>query len=537
MNPYYKILFVLQFALFCSISKGQTVYVDVANKSVYDFLDEMANDGYIKINSVIKPYTRLFVAEKLSELKLEEDQLNKRQKAELDFYLKDFNKELLPAKYPNKRFDLFYYKDSLFSMTINPIIGGQLWKNENGINYHRYYGAEAFAYMGKHLGIYASLRDNTEKTQLADTGIISLRNGGKYRGGDYSEMRGGITWNWKWGTLALVKDYNQWGNSYRYPNILSSKAPSFAQLKLQLRPASWFEFNYVHGWLVSEVVDSSRSYNYNGIQRDVYFGKYITANMFTFIPWKKLNISVGNSVVYSDQGSNPAYFIPVFFYKSVDHTYNGNTNTAGQNSQMFFDISCRLIPKTHFYYSMFIDVLSFSSVLDKARNANHWSMLGGMRYSNFLPNLSLSLEYVRNNPLVYKNDNLTTLYNSNWYNLGHYLGDNAREIYGSLDFKPVKNLKLTGWYSLAQKGPDYKYDRKDNPVTGIPNALGKTFMTSVEWEQTQIGFQAQYQVLNDFSIFIEAQKQDVSGNYQRYNSSYYQGNTLTISFGMNYGFN
>jgi hypothetical protein len=196
---------------------------------------------------------------------------------------------------------------------------------------------------------------------------------------------------------------------------------------------------------------------------------------------------------------------------------------------MFFDISSRLIKNTHMYYSMFLDVLSFSTVFSKTTNANHWSMIGGIRYSNIIPNLNLTLEYVRNNPLVYKNDDII-LYNSNWYNLGHYLGDNASEIYCEIDYKPVAMLNLKAWYSVAQKGPDYKYTRRTSDVWGKP------FMESIEWEQQQIGLRAQYQVLNNFLIFIEAQKQDVSGNYQRYNSDYYQGNTLTWSFGMNFGF-
>ena len=198
-------------------------------------------------------------------------------------------------------------------------------------------------------------------------------------------MRGGLTYSWEWGTVSLVKDYIEWGNSYRYPNIFSAKAPSFAQLKLHLKPVSWFEFDYFHGWLVSEVIDSSRSYNYNGVERNVFHNKYIAANMFTFIPWKYLYFSVGNSVVYSDQNLNPAYFIPVFFYKSVDHTYNAATNSAGQNSQMFFNINSRLIPKINIYYSMFVDVLSFKTLFNEEEHANHWSMQGGIKVTNISP--------------------------------------------------------------------------------------------------------------------------------------------------------
>jgi hypothetical protein len=529
------ITFIIIFFTLTTNSSGQVVFQDVSNNAIYEFLDELANQQIIQINSAIKPYSRRFIAESLQKAATYKGELSQRQQEEIEFYLRDYNKELKIGKFENKRFDIFYYRDSLFTISINGILGAQGWSNENGINYHRWYGAEVFSYAGNHLGIYASLRDNSEKIPLADTGYINLRHGGKYRSGDYSEMRGGFTYSWKWGHVALVKDYIEWGTSYRCPNIISSKAPSFAQFKLQITPVDWFEFNYVHGWLVSEVVDSSRSYNYNGIQRDVFHSKYFAANMFSFKPWRKLNFSLGNSIVYSDQ-LNPAYFIPIFFYKSVDHTYNAATNTAGQNSQMFFDISSRLLPKTHMYYSMFLDVMSFSTLTNKEKHANHWSMLGGIRISNLLPNTSLTLEYVRNNPLVYKNDNSTTLYNSNWYSMGHYLKDNAQELYIAIDFRPLKTLHIKTWYSLAQKGPDYTYDRDLDPETGISMVLGKTFMESVEWEQQEIGISANYQLLNDLFLFGDIQKANRSGAYERYNSPYYWGNTLTYSFGLNFGF-
>jgi hypothetical protein len=524
----YLILILLLFGI--SQTKGQTVYQDVSNKAIYEFIDELANEQFIIINSAIKPYSRRFIAEKLQEASEKQDQLNKRQQKDLDFYLCDYNKELIIGIYDNKRFDIFYHSDSVFSMTINGILGAQGWNNENGINYHRWFGAETFGYVGKHVGIYASLRDNTEKIRLADTNVLTIRHGGKYRAGDYSESRGGITLSWKWGTIGLVKDYIEWGTNYRYPNIVSSKAPSVAQIKLHLYPTDWFEFCYFHGWLVSEVVDSSRSYNYNGVQRNVYHGKYMAANMFIFKPWQKLNLGFGNSIIYSDIGVHPAYLNPLMFYKSVDHTYNGATNTAGQNSQMFFNLSGRFLPKTHLYYSMFIDVMSFGTLFDKEEHANHWSMQGGVKISNILPNTSLTLEYTRTNPLAYKNDNLTTLYNSNWYNLGHYLGDNARGVYLALDIKPLSQLYISLWYALNQKGPDYPYVRENEKVLGIP------YMESIEWEQQLIGLKGSYQFLNDFFIFAEIEKQDITGNYERYNSEYYWGNTLTLSFGLNYGF-
>ncbi len=65
---------------------GQVVYESVQRTNIYDFLDELANEKLISINSVVKPYSRTFIAEKLQEASEQKDQLSKRQQQEIEFY-------------------------------------------------------------------------------------------------------------------------------------------------------------------------------------------------------------------------------------------------------------------------------------------------------------------------------------------------------------------------------------------------------------------------------------------------------------------
>ncbi len=58
-----KLLFLLLFPL---IINAQVVYEHISRKSIYDFLDELSNAKLIEINSAIKPYSRIFIAEKLA---------------------------------------------------------------------------------------------------------------------------------------------------------------------------------------------------------------------------------------------------------------------------------------------------------------------------------------------------------------------------------------------------------------------------------------------------------------------------------------
>ena len=91
---------ILIFAIFSIIQimnmnlYSQEVTQSVSNTGIYEFLDELANKQIIEINSAVKPYSRLFISQRLKEAEEKKDQLNPRQQKELDFYLLDFGKEL-----------------------------------------------------------------------------------------------------------------------------------------------------------------------------------------------------------------------------------------------------------------------------------------------------------------------------------------------------------------------------------------------------------------------------------------------------------
>ncbi len=168
---------------------SQEVYYHTSNNNIYEFLDEFASLGVIDINTTIKPYSRIFIANKLNEIQKSDYAFNKRQQGELNFYLKDFNKELMLNKDFDKRFDILYYKDSLFTFSVNAILGIEYFVNDSSSFYHRWGGAEAFSYAGK-WGFYASLRDNHESEFLSREDFLTQRMGANYKyndgGGDFS---------------------------------------------------------------------------------------------------------------------------------------------------------------------------------------------------------------------------------------------------------------------------------------------------------------------------------------------------------------
>ena len=536
---YTFLTFIICFLI--QVVSAQEVYQPVSS-SVYEFLDELAGIGAVDLNSVVKPYSRILIAEKLSEATADTNELNKRQQKELEFYLRDFNKELEPEKNFKKRIDLFFYKDSLLTITVNPILGFEYYSNENGNAYHRWNGAEAYGTIGRHFGFSASLRDNGISEDLFGPEFLIQSPGANYKVNqgknntrtDYSEMKGGISYSWEWGSIALLKDNFIWGNNYNGSNIFSGRQPSFAYLSFKLHPVKWLNFNYIHGWLISEVIDSAATYSVNSQARRIYRDKYLAANMYTITPFKRFNISFGNSIIYSDYGVQPGYLIPFFFYKSVDHTYNGTgSNNLGQNSQMFFDISSRQIKKLHLYSSLFIDEIHISKILKKEEHTNIVSVKAGFKLFNVLvPNTAFTFEYTRSNPWAYQHQIATTSFESNNYNLGHYLEDNAEEIYVEFIVKPIRGLHFIVSYTQARKGEEVAYQ----VINGSANVKGLPFIENTIWSNKTGRIKVNYEVINDGYLYAEYVNGYNVGAIESYTPELFRNNTNTLTLGMNYGF-
>ncbi len=549
----YLILFLIGFSF---QNQAQSIYQHTSKHTIYDFLNEASTQKIIDINSAIQPYTRSFIADKLLEINGKKEGLNKRQQKELEFFLKDFNKEIKRKEFneeynsqkffskktwfhrnENKRLDAIFYSSNKFQVTVNPIVGIDFLVSDK--IYRRYYGGEINSYLGKGFTAYFSFRDVSENEELIDPNYFNTISVGVNRPNreksvtDFSEVRGGITYSWKWGTVGLIQDQFQWGNSYQNSNIFSGNFPAIPHLKLQVKPVKWLEFNYIHGWLNSNVIDSTRTYTTaNGSTRNIYRRKAIAANMFTVKPIKGLHLSFGNSTIYSDSAFNPAYLIPFFFYRSVDHAQSNQSNTAGQNGQLFMDVSSRNIPYVHLYGTIFIDELKFSTVFDKEKQRNQLGFkIGVASYNIAKTNLGIVVEYTRSNPYAYQHGLESTTFANNGYNLGHYLRSNAEEFLLELNYKPISKLKCKLHFLSIRKGRDnYGYSQGFGGFSGIP------FMETVRYRQKEFGLTIQYEILHDIHAKGSLIFSNITDETESYTPEFQRGKNTFASLSLNWGF-
>lgn len=530
--------------------KAQYIPVHRGESEIYLFLEEMYTQGFIDINTAIKPYSQQLIATKLNEISSQPEQLNNRQKSDLAFFLHQYSPATATAtasaayllgfsvkpkikwdKHSGRRWDMLYYRDSLFTLRINPIYGQQYWRRDDGeTNVWRWNGAEAEATVGKHWGFYGNLRDNYQKDWQWKEEYFTQWTGIPHKPDGSSETRGGITYAWKWGNIGLVKDHFEWGTNQHGANIFSGRTASFPHLRLNIYLGGWFEFNYIHGQLVSDVVDSVNSYyTTGGIYRSVMRDKYISANLFTAKPTRWFQFSLGNSVIYSDR-DYWAYWIPFAFYKSIDHTLNSmyKVGSSGQNSQMFFDMSLRPAKYLRLYGTLFVDELQLARIKDPQRH-NFISWKGGFNLSGFLlRDVDLGGEYTVTSPMTYTHNVATTTFETNSYNLGHYLVDNSREYFLRLRYKPLRQLNMEVSYTLAEHGTDTDYATEDPPDT-------HDWLNTITWKQATVSFRTSWQAVHAARIWLEAFHQSTTGNVELHSPLFTWGNHWYVSIGAGFG--
>lgn len=608
---------LLSFFIFhLSPSYAQRIPQALEYTEIYDFLEELTTDGIIRSNAAIKPYTRDAIARMLAEAQTKDSLLNRRQRDDLQFYMQDYALELdtLPTYYSYGHRHVTQWKtnvsnlsladpslhiltkNKIFKMRVRPILGMDLTYNTKGLLQHRWYGVDIQMDIAKHLSIWGSIRDNSWGglgvngskihfgwTRVGDrmVGTPALNNipGVQYKeanyGGDFSDSRGGISLYTWWGSVGIQRERIQWGDAQHCSNILSAHNPAVPMFTIQLTPCKWFQFDYFHAWLPSNVIDST--YYYVERQEEDVFqreyrpqNKFMAANMFTFMPIKYIQFSFGNSIIYAERSVQAQFFIPFAFFKSLDHLFTKGVNSENQNSQVFASISIRPTDHLRLYGSFFLDEFKFARLKPSNPEHNPISYLVGFNWSGWpVKGLSLRGEFMRAYIACYTHSIKVLDYTSNSFNMGHYMGDNAQSIFLQLAYRPTRSLRLTLDFTQDTKYRAFDYVRKNIAGTRIPDPIiaQKPFSEKI-WRNNQLRFRAIYEVFNncyahvDFTYsniraytpsspriegedrgwYADGSSMELAGDelkkyyLDKYTPAYLQGSKFTFTCGLSFGF-
>ena len=588
---------------------AQNIPVPLTQTRLYDFIDELLTDGIVVRQTAVRPYTRKQIADMLVEAQAADTLLNRRQQKDLAFYLNEFALErdtmvdnhVQYTDHSTYNLSLadpqFSYRkaDSMFKMRLRPILGADVMANKRGVLLQRWWGAELQMDIANHLSIWGSLRDNSwsgdwlnkeyypddnarmrgarihygaSGVQPALTPLAGVQYKEANYGGDFSDSKGGISlYSW-WGSICIQRENIRWGDAYHSSNILSGRAPAVPMVSLQLTPCEWFQFDYFHAWLVSNVIDTSYYYLEHSTKPGTPItnyrpmNKFMAANMFTFTPVKQLSFSLGNSIVYAERNVQAAYFIPIAFYKSLDHLLTKGIASQNQNSQAFASLSVRPVDHLQIYGSFYLDEFALKRLKPSNKENNPISYLVGFHWGGWpVKGLSLKGEFMRSYIACYTHSIDALTWASNSYNLGHYMGDNAQSIYVELAYRPARGLLVKMSYTNDTKYNSYAYLRiyrgKDGVIRdgGIAETISQKPFDKVIFRNDVLRWDGVYEVHPNMYMTLTLEynhargfdntktdviKSEDIGNAQyyldKYMPLYQQGKNFTVSAAFSFGF-
>jgi len=546
----YILLFIL--VIFINI-KAQVVY-EPLHKDVYEFLSRLAQKGIIEFNDQVKPLPRKYIAEKLLEAECDKC-MTSLEKEELEFYKSDYSNELsfirgdllskkigFFQKDSKERSRFFFYNDDLFKLNISPILGVKAGLRDGESLTHFWNGINLHGYVSSYIGFSFDFRDNTESGKTIDkfkqftsiTGVNARTNFNMYQYSEnkmeYSEVKTSISANWSWGNFTIGKEFFEWGYGEGGRLVLSRKSPSFPFIRLNIHPVRWLSFDYIHAWLSSDIIDSSDIYlTSTGNERFHFREKYLASHSFTIYPLKGLSISLGESIVYSDK-IEVLYLMPFMFFRLADHYISRHFNAAGSNAQLFFAVSSRdHLKNTHLYSTLFIDEITLNGILDAKKQRNQLGFtLGSSVVDLPINDLKITLEYTKIYPFVYTHYVPTTTYQNASYILGHWMGNNADQLYTSLNYRFIRGLQATVWGQYIRKG------EPGNAIQQLTQQPQPPFLFGLRTNYSYFGLSVSYEFIHE--LFIKGELQFMNASFEQTDKSFIDSNLtegyLSIYYGL-----
>lgn len=489
----------------------------------------MESKRLIYIQDVAKPLTRLEIAKFLMlvdsskpgvyQPSAERKDLTAVEQQQLDWFKEEFWYELRKLGYDvsflGERWNLYTIRTEELNLELNAVLGGKAQFNKGGAFTYRYSnGLTFFGYFKDVVGFYFNFHDNREqgdrvdftRALTPDQGIVVVKGGFPENYIEFDKFDGHVSLNLGRLQIEVGKDVNVWGHGYRGQLILSAKPPSYPQVKLNVRLTDWLNFTYIHAWLFSDVVDSVMTYKTglsaslgSGYDRKIYRDKYFASHIIeaTIIPG--LDISLGESIIYSDKTPQLIYLIPIMFFRAADHYNRGQ-----DNSQFFMDVKANLIKNVGFYGTLFIDEITMERIFDRDKARNQLGFqIGTLVVNPLVDDLNFRAEYTRILPWVYSNYIPADTYENNGYTLGHWIGQNADDLYLEANYYPFRSLKLSAYYEKFRKGGQkdiyYQYV--------VPSQL---FLYGPVRRQDDVGLILRFEPLRDLFATLSARFTTVS---------------------------
>ena len=457
-------------ALFSLFAHSQSVYLPLDHKHA-QFLNRidilMQDNPYLNL-STIKPYDRrptveaALAADSTADLttvdrhNLQSLLMNSSEWHNGDQSSFLSKKNLWNTIYKYKA-NLFQVDEKDFFLAVNPVIQFQQSK-EIGNDQRIFLNARGVTLRGliaRRVGFYTSLVENLERTPLfvqdytrQTRAIPGAGRFYKYKstGADYSDARGGITFNAaQYINFQFAYDKNFIGNGYR-SLFLSDFGSSYLFLKINTR--IW-KLNYQNIFM-----ELNPQFPQAVRDRDLLLDKkYASIHHLSVNATRWLNLGLFEAVVFGRKNHfDFSYLNPIIFLRTAE-----KQNNSPDNGIVGFDFKANIGKKAQAYGQLMFDELIIKELVKGSGwFGNKYGVQLGGKYINVfnVDNLDMQAELNLVRPFTYTHYDSVSGYSHYNQPLAHPFGANFIEVVGIVRYQPLPKLTTAARLIAWKQGVD-----------------------------------------------------------------------------------
>ena len=491
---------------------------------VYQLLERLHTKGFLP-NAPLgtRPWTRMQVAEILSEIDTHDHRLTSVDRQRLEFYAGEFADELRvlgrdsllqtvePAWWtlagrdscPGYLKPLATHGDSRSSLRLKGAVGYS-FVTDTSTTYRRHWEAGGRIRIADSWGAQASMVDiATWGDDVVPPAPFSPEQGVAYIDGDssgtiyYDDPVAEVTYGSRYYTVSLGTMPVVFGTAADGNIVLSGNAPPIPHVRITAHPWRWLTFTYLHMTLQSGVADSQSIWTASADFQSQHIRKYCVAHRIEYTGIDGVNLAVGESIIYGGRGTETMYLIPVVPFRAAQHDVGDLDNL-----QMWADFSIARIPWTRLYGAIIIDELRITTATDNEDHHNWWAWQLGLQIADFwgyVPDADLTLEYTHANPWVYHHRYPWNTYDT-WamrgndpitaYPLGYWMGHNGDVLYGGIAWRARPSLEFSLWGRHTRRGAEGNTDLQYT-------APSESFLFGAVTKTTELSLDFSWEILRD----------------------------------------
>jgi hypothetical protein len=143
-----------------------------------------------------------------------------------------------------------------------------------------------------------------------------------------------------------------------------------------------------------------------------------------------------------------------------------------------------------------------------------------------LKNLTLTAEYSKVYPFVYDNFNQTQTYTSSSYVMGHWMGNNGDQVFGSIQCRFLRGLEASVWGRYIRKG-------ERGTIEDQYKVPQPPFLFGLRSNFTYLGAMVKYQIIHE--LFVRFRYQYRKSSEQQEDLNFIDSDLTEFGFAVYYG--